>query len=331
MDKPDKLKIYTFSKLSKQKLLEVRTFVAQCELIDREPARFYWENIADRKNRSVNEILCYSRDVLVAYLALYHFEAQELEVTLMVHPDYRTPTFYGVLWTQLKQAMSRFSIDIGRYVFTCNQQFYSLKDYMRRLGAECAEWTYQLAISPGLYAKSVHDPLIAQVRWRAASIEDIPLLTAIETENFKISETVYEAHLQKTLENSKKAIWIAEIDDQVAAKIHVERVNAKKAVLYDFCMPMIAHNQQYEVAILQSMLDRLFQESLKKIEVEVTDEYDLHWYKRLNFKCIHTYEHWRLRPYVSPLKERVKQLDTLLLNFNCCQTQDPSPFVVYKH
>lgn len=331
MEKQQKLNIVTFSKLSRQKLLEVKALLAECQEMDGHPARFYWENIEDRKNRSVNEILCYKQGKLIAYLALYHFEVQELEVTLMVHPDYRKPTFYSMLWTQLKEAMHRFSIEINRYVFTCNQQFYSFKEYMRQLGAECSEWTYQLTISPRLYAKLLPDPLLEQVRWRQATFSDIPLLSAIETDNFKISPDVYQAHLQKTIENPAKAIWIAEMNQRVVGKIHLETLNPKKAMLYDFCMPMSAHQQEYEVAILQSMLKQLFEKSFKKIIVEVTDEYDLHWYKRLNFKCIDTYEHWHLRSYVSPLKERVKQLDHLLLNLNCCQMQDPSPLIVYKH
>lgn len=331
MENSQKLKIHTYSKLSKEKLLEVRAFVNDCQKIDGYPARFYWENIENRQNKSINEILCYNQERLIAYIALYHFDEKEVEVTLMVHPDYRTTGLYNVLWSQLKSAMTRFSIDIHRYLLTCHQQFYSFKDYLRRLGGECAEWTYCLMINPKLYAKSQIDALSMTVRWRLATPADISTLVAIEIDNFQLEPAVYEAHIRSILENKHKSIWIAELNQQVVAKVHVEHNTTKQALLYDFCMPKQAQHQQYDVALVQALLKQLFDESYKTIRVEVTDEYDLHWYKRLNFQCVETYEHWYLRPYVSPLRERVKQLDTLLLNFNCYQTQDPSPFVVYKH
>lgn len=335
METQDKLKIYAFSKLSTRKLLEVQRFLARCQKTDGHTARFYWDSIQQRKNQGVNDVLCYAPDkTLIAYMALYHFEENEAEVTLMVHPDYRSPLFYSMLWEQLKQAMARYSIHIGHYIFTCNQQFHSLKDYIQRLGAECTEWTYQLCITPTLYAKSKaqSNPFLQTVQWRRASPADLALLAKIETDNFKLSTQVYEAHLGNIFEDPHKMIWIASIADQVVGKIHVDTDDPRKAILYDFCIPLEAQNKGCEAILVQSMLSLLWEQlSVKKILVDVTDEYDLHWYKRLNFKCVGVYEHWRLRAYVNPIKERVKQLDSMLLNFNCYQMQEHSPRVLQKH
>ena len=71
METQDRLKIYAFSKLSKPKILEVKRFLSRCEKFDHHAARFYWDSIQDRKNRGVNEVLCYANDkTLVAYMAL---------------------------------------------------------------------------------------------------------------------------------------------------------------------------------------------------------------------------------------------------------------------
>jgi len=334
MEKQDKLKIYAFSKLSKCKLVEVKRFLSRCEKCDHHAARFYWDSIQDRKNRGVNEVLCYANDkTLVAYMALYHFDENEAEVTLMVDPNYRSPLFYSLLWEQLKQSMARFSIKLSHYVFTCNQQFHSLKDYVRRLGAECSEWTYQLCITPALYVKSKAqaNPLVQNVVWREATLSDVSIIAAIETDNFNLKALDYETHVHNTLEHPHKAIWMASINDRVVAKIHVDTEDRKKTVLYDFCIPLEAHDKGYEGILVQSMVGLLFEQSSKKILVDVTDEYDLHWYKRLGFKCVGVYEHWRLRAYVSPIKERVKQLDSMLLNFNCYQMQDQASMILQKH
>ena len=57
--------------------------------------------------------------------------------------------------------------------------------------------------------------------------------------------------------------------------------------------------------------------NLKKVWVDVNDATGLSRYKKFNFKIVTTYEHWTLPVFMDPLKQREKQLEELILNFQC--------------
>ena len=322
--------IKAFSKFSPKRLAEVRRFVALCKKLDGSEALFYWESIKNRKNLGINEILCYIGDELVGYLALYHFEAHEIEITVITHPDYRTPTLYALLWEQAKRAVAQYSVDITRFVFTCNQQLLSLKDYLNRLGADCSEYTYKLALSvkncPKIETLGEGFP----VELRKATPLDIPALTDLEMNCFQVSKEIYKNHLLKTFEDPSKEIMVAIKEEKIVGKIHVQ-IEKSNVLVYDFCVDPIEQRKGYGSFLLLGAARQLFNRQIKKMFIDVVDEYDLKWYTKFNFKCISTYEHWKLTPCADPLKEREKQLETLLLNFHCHQVQDQLSLTFYKH
>jgi len=322
--------IKAFSKFSKKRLAEVRRFVARCKKLDGSEALFYWESIKNRKNLGINEILCYVADELVGYLALYHFEEHEIEITVITHPDYRTPALYALLWEQAKRAVAQYSVDITRFVFTCNQQLLSLKDYLNRLGAECSEYTYKLALTAKSCSKI--EALIEEfpIELRKATQSDIPALTRLEMNCFQVAKEIYKNHLLKTLEDPTKEIIVAIKNEKIIGKIHMQ-IEKSNVLVYDFCVEPEEQRKGYGSFLLLGVARQLFNRQMKKIFIDVVDEYDLKWYTKFNFKRVATYEHWKLIPCIDPLKEREKQLEALLLNFHCHQVQDQLSLTFYKH
>lgn len=326
-----KLKICTFSKLTRKKLQEIKRFVAQCARQEGYEARFYWESIESRRNRGANEILCYNAEQeLVGYLALYHFEEHEVELTLLVHPDYRNTAFYNLLWERAKKAISHYPIDVDQYVFTCNQKFLSLRNYLKKLGAQCRETTYQLCVTKKTFSPVVSANL-PQVSLRSATQEDIDSLVSMETDSFSVIEQSYASYIIEALRHPKNAIWIVESEGKPIGKIHLQ-IKGKSVYFSDFSIIPDKQNLGFGTAALKQTLERCFDElGMRKLFVDVTNEYDLAWYQKFGFQCHESFEHWKVSAYVSPFKERERQLESLLLNFQCDQVQDQLSMSLYKH
>jgi N-acetylglutamate synthase-like GNAT family acetyltransferase len=321
--------IKAFSKFSNKRLREVKQFVAQCKKLDGCEALFYWESIRNRKNLGVNEILCYVAGDLVGYLALYHFEEHEIEITVLTHPDYRSPSLYALLWERAKHAVAQYSVDITRFVFTCNQQFSSLKGYLNRLGAQCSEYTYKLALSAKNCPRLALEQTCPMVLRKATHL-DVPALVRLEMNCFQVTKEVYRNHLLKTLMDPAKEIMVVVNERVIVGKLHIQ-VEKRNVLLYDFCVEPTEQKKGYGSFLLLSVARQLFDRQIKTIFVDVVDECDLQWYTKLNFKHVSIYEHWKLTPCIDPLKEREKQLETLLLNFHCHQVQDQLSLTFYKH
>ena len=313
------LKILAYSKLTKEKFSEVRRLAALCKKADGFDPFFYWESIKRRKNPGINEILCYSGDTLVGYLALYYFEAKEVEITVMTHPEYRNLAIYAVLWECAKRVISEYPVQISRTVFTCNQENILQKEYLKRLGATGFLSTFKLALPTKKYAPvSVRKD--ASVSVRTATPEDIGDLQQLESDCFLMSPEFYQNYLLTTIEDPNQKIMVAVQKKRIIGKIHIQ-YDKKNAFLYGFCIAPEEQKKGYGGMLLNHVILALQQESIHKILLDVVDAEDLQWYKRFQFKAHATYEHWKLPIYVNPVKEREKQLETMILNFQSLPLQ----------
>jgi ribosomal protein S18 acetylase RimI-like enzyme len=322
--------IETFAKLSKKKLTIVKQFVARCKKSDGYAPVFYWNSIEDRKNPGINEILCYAaNETLVAYVALYHFDEDEIEMTMAVDVAYRKPEFYTLLWEQVKNAVSKCPIEITRFVFTLNEGCTLFKEFLNGLGARIADTTYKLALTAKDFAKikATDDPKLS---FRKAIQTDIPALLALEVNAFQVSEVDYKRYLLEVAEDSDKEILLAIKNGKIIGKVHTQ-MKKQSAYLYDVAIDADEHGNGYGTSLVYRALTRLFEQSCTKVLVEAMNESHLTWYESFRFKLIATFEHWKMAAHLSPMKEREKQLDAILLNFHSQPVQDQLSQTFYKH
>lgn len=322
--------IQTLTNLSKKQLVSVKRFVLECKKSDGYMPIFYWSSIETRKNPGINEILCYGEnEKLAAYVALYHFDAHEIEITLMIDPAYRNTAFYTLLWDQIKQATTQCPVLITRFVFTLNQASSSFKEFLQGLDACAFDTTYKLALTAGKFAKikAVDD---CGLTFRKAVRADIPALFRLEVDEFQISELDYKHYLLQTAEDPEKEIIVAVLNKKIIGKVHVH-LSKKMAYLYDLNIDVVEQGKGYGSVLVYHALALLFARSFKKILVDATDESHLNWYESFHFKRIATIEHWKMSAQLSPMKEREKQLDAILLNFHSQPVQDQLSLLSYKH
>lgn len=322
--------IETLARLPKKKLARVKQFVSQCKKADGYMSIFYWSSIEARKNPGVHEILCYAEnEKLVAYVALYHFEAHETEVTLMIDAAYRKTEFYNILWEQIKQAVTQCPVLITRFVFTLNTADVSFKAFVQGLGASVFDSTYKLEVTAGNFSKCKAIDQGA-LTFRKAVRADVPALMQLELEAFQFSEFEYKNYLLQTADDPDKEIIVAVLNKKIIGKVHVQIVK-KSAYLYDLNVDVLEQSKGYGSALIYHTLAMLFGRSFKKVLMDATDESHLGWYENFNFKRIATIEHWKMAAQLSPMKEREKQLDAILLNFHSQTVQDQLSISPYKH
>ncbi len=323
------INIQTFTSLSKKQIAAVKRFVSQCNKSDGYISIFYWSSIENRKNPGINEILCYAEDdKLVAYAALYHFEAHELEITLMIDPAYRNTEFYTLLWEQIKQAMAQCPILVTRFVFTLNQSC-PFKEFLQGLGASVCDSTYKLGLTNKQFT-SIKPLKNCGLTFRKAVRADIPALFELEANEFQVSELDYKDYLLQLTQDPYKEIIVAIRNKKIVGKVHVH-LSKKTAHIYDLGIDLMEQDKGYSNVLIYRALAFLFARSYSKILVDVMDALHLSWYEDFNFTRIATIEHWKMSSQLSPMKEREKQLDAILLNFHSQPVQDQLSLLSYKH
>jgi len=337
-------KIAVFSKLSQKRLSEAKRLVALCKRKDGFEPIFYWSSIENRRNPGIHEILCYtntSPEKLVGYLAIYHFEAEEVEVTVAIHPDYQDENIDQSLLDEMKRRVEDYPVEIKRYVFTCHEENLNLKTYLSMHGAKCSGLTRKLILTARDYqrlklrqnAMRTEEDKIdnSSVQLRMATEADISGLVQLGIDCYGGSEQDYSQYLLQALQDPAKIVVVAcEEGDKIIGKIHAH-LNKKEAHVYDLCVSLDRQNRGYGGILLSAVLQILFDEKATRVLLDVSDQKSFNWYETFNFQCVTTYEHWKLPVFEGPLEQRVKHLETLMLNYQSYQVQDEMSRQVYKH
>ena len=329
-------KVFSLEKLSSARLKEVKRLAALCKRADGFSPVFYWNSIENRRNPGVHEFLCYSLDsTLVGYLALYHFEEHEVEITLAIHPEYRAFDIHLRLFEKVKESLKGSSIDINRYVFTCNAENRFLKEFLEKNpSAKCTGVTRQLVLTARHHKKLKErekeklNPLPITVT--LAQEKEIVALSVLGFKCFGVSQKDYHYYLTKALLDPAKRVFVLKHHEKVIGKLHAH-LNKKEAFLYDLCIDPAYQNQGLGGALLCESLEQLFAQKLRQVIVDVSHETTFNWYEKFQFKCITAYEHWKLPVFDDPLKHREKQLEALLLNFQCLEVQQQLNYVSSRH
>lgn len=324
-----KLRIKTFRQLPKKILFEVKRFVSNCQKQEGYESVFYWSSIQNRRNPGIHEIICYAdADAedkrLVAYIALYHFEEKEVEISVLVHPDYRQADIYSILLEEIKRIVSSYGIEILYCIFICNQKSLFFREYLSSVGARCLGYTYKLSLTSKDF-RMLPKPAASDLEFesRIALASDLEQLIELQQQDFSASREDAQAYIMESLEDPTKEIFLMLKEGNIIGKVQVHQVKSD-AFLYDLCIAKSEQGKGRGSALLYRVLLHLFQGAVKKIRLDATEKRHLDWYENFHFKCESTQEHWR----VSALKGPEKHLAALMLHYNM---PDQCASIFYKH
>ena len=96
--------------LNKNQIEDIKKLEQACCEVEKLNMKLNWEMLCTRSLTERNDLLCYDGNRLTAFLGLYSMteNAKEIEITGMVHPDYRrTGIFSNLLEMALEECANR--------------------------------------------------------------------------------------------------------------------------------------------------------------------------------------------------------------------------------
>lgn len=294
----DRFTISTFAVLPEDKLQALEIFAKKCSSKDGYESPIYWESIRTRKNPWNNDILCYDGNKLIAYLALYYFEAGELEITLVVHPSYRTEALYARLLAESRKTQLPYGAFMTT-IFIVHEKDVALKHYLKKQGSYCSAYTYKLCLLRSqdniLNVEKLlpSHPDMKFCMIRAASLADLDTLIALEVDCFQTDPEHYQTHLLEQFENPENQIWVVIKDERILGKVHV-CIENEEAFIGDLCVFTNMQKQGFGQILLSHTIINLFKKGINKLFLDTNNTEYLQWYFKFNFQCIAKHEHWTL-------------------------------------
>ena len=224
------------------------------------------------KNRIITEFLYYENGLLVGYLGLCNFSRDIVEVSGMVHPEFRRKGIFKKLYLLAKEEWQR--ICPSEILVLCDHTSLSGLGFINSIGAEYASSEYQMYLNK----KTLPSASNYSIKLRLATREDVAELnrqdsiyfgiTPKEVDDGSAKENVEETFVQ--IEDSS-ASYVVELGRETIGKIRID-ISDNEGAIYGFGILPEFRGKGYGRETLNCALDILKKKEVKDIFLEVATE-----------------------------------------------------------
>jgi len=226
-----------------------------------------------------NEFMYYEDNLLIGYMGICQFGGSEIEVTGMVHPDFREMGIFKELYGKVEEEFNKRSCD--RMLLLSDHDSLSGQKFIKTTGSIYDFSEYEM------YLKNIgtETELSNRITLRKATNEDAREI-AIQNALYS-GEEFHEDQitLPEDEEKSGFTIFIAELDSKIIGKIGLE-INQGIGGIYGFGVLPDYRGKGYGREILMSSLVKLKNRNAHKIKLQVVvkNSNALNLYKSCGFE-----------------------------------------------
>lgn len=278
--------------LSEEELGEIALLEETCNKFEGLCLKLNWGLLSERNAAETNDFLYYNEERgLAGYLGMYGFGGPVIEISGMVHPDFRKRGIFRLLLEgALKECRQR---GIGKQLLICESASLSGKAFVEAVGAQYKHSEYKMILKETGYGYiRKHD-----INLRSAERDDIPFLSQVDALCFEISpEDAEKPYYDENLQEVNK-VYVAELSGIRIGKINVF-LEGEDALICAFGVLPEYRGKGYGREILGLMLGKLLPDHYKRIilEVECKNKSALNLYQAVGFEETNVYDYYELVP-----------------------------------
>ena len=219
------------------------------------------------KNKIMLEFLYYENEILVGYLGLCNFGGNTLEVSGMVHPNFRRKGIFKKLYLIAKEEWKKvYSLEV---LLLCDHTSISGLAFINSIKAEYVSAEYKMCLNKRKFEVTYEN----RIKLRLTTSDDVAEVYRQNSIYSGISENEAEEDIEKsstTLDDSF-INYMAEIEGKIIGKIHIS-ITDNEGFIYGFGVLPNFRGKGYGREILSSALDILKKKNVDNIYIEVATE-----------------------------------------------------------
>ena len=286
--------IHNTNQLTEQQLNDLKQLGALCKKKDGSTPNLYSHILAQPRAFPAS-LLYYQQDLLLAFLSVYFFYDDAVEVALMVNP---------------KQRKKGIAKELLQAIFPLIQ----FQNYFKLIFSTPSNLNNKFLLNQGYsYSHSEYymerddlSPILEyqhHLSFRVASYEDMDILCALDQLCFPQKHGNLLDRFNHLLDNREYKILLAFQDQQIIGKVHL-RWEEKGATLSDIAVKPEYQGKGYGTTLIAHSINHALEEGkpLLNLDVETHNERALDLYTRLGFAVQNACDFWSIDI------ERLKQM-----------------------
>ncbi|MBZ9686348.1 GNAT family N-acetyltransferase [Clostridium estertheticum] len=221
------------------------------------------------KNKIMAEFFYYDNEILVGYLGLCNFHGTSVEVSGMVHPEFRGKGIFKKLYLLAQEEWQK--LCPAEVLVLCDHSSSSGLAFINRIGAEYGSSEYKMCLNKKVLQANSNKGIKLRVATNKDTIE-------IERQSsIYFGSPEKEADNEEDIENTSIQIddnfisYIAELEGKTIGKIHISTTD-NEGFIYGFGVLPEYRGKGYGREILCLALDILKKKQVDNIFLDVATE-----------------------------------------------------------
>lgn len=229
------------------------------------------------KENEINEFMYYLDDELVGYISISNFGGDDLEITGMVHHDYRNRGIFTQLFTLVQDECKKRKSN--QILLLCDNKSYSGIKFIEKFSMRHHHSEYDMVLNKELFVKIDSNVLTVC----KASDKDALAIANMQYDFFGIDTEADDTFIIENISNGR--IFIAKINDTNIGSVRVE-VNSGVGGIYGLGVLSGHRGKGYGRELLIWSVEKLIEMGAEKITLQVDTDNDnaLNLYKSCGFE-----------------------------------------------
>ncbi|KPB05960.1 GNAT family N-acetyltransferase [Bacillus sp. CHD6a] len=271
--------------LTNEQLQEIKELQSVCEKEGGFELKLNEDMLETRDKNSTEDFFHYEDGHLIGFLGCYGF-GNKIEMTGMIHPDYRRKGIFTKLFTEAMTEVKK--REISTVLLNAPSSSKSAKEFLKSIPCTFEVAEYQMKWETG---ELIDDPAV-NIR-PSASQDDFDAEIKLEVSCFGFTEQEALSFNQRMKELNSEDMFIIEAEGRTAGKIRVSETNGE-AWIYGFAVSPELQGKGIGRKALSKVVKMKTEKGLPVfLEVEARNAHALKLYESCGFRSYHSQDYYK--------------------------------------
>ncbi|WP_226682962.1 GNAT family N-acetyltransferase [Sutcliffiella horikoshii] len=271
--------------LTNEQLQQITELKSVCEKEGGFELKLNEDMLETRDGKSKEDFFHYEDGRLVGFLGCYGF-GSKIEMTGMVHPDYRRKGIFAKLFAEAMVEVKK--REISTILLNAPSHSQSAKEFLKNIPCTFEVAEYQMKWEAG----ELYDDHSVQIR-PSTSQEDFESEIQLEVACFGFTEQEARSFNERMKELNSEDMFIIEAEGRTAGKIRVSETNGE-AWIYGFAVSPELQGKGIGRKALSKVVKMQADKGLPVfLEVEARNVHALRLYESCGFRSYHSQDYYK--------------------------------------